>query len=168
MACASCFGEYASRQEPVKQVNLPLGIVGALIGSLIGVAVWVLIYKLGFIAGITGFVMSVCCFKGYELLGGRMDKKGVWIALIIAIVMLAAAEMISLGLEIYDVYSEYYVMSIFDAMQMIPSFLTEGEIVVSIIKDLAFGYAFMAAASFSYIKAVHQEVSSQGIVEKIG
>lgn len=168
LACPSCFGEYASRQEPVKQVNLPLGIVGAFVGSLIGVAVWVLIYKLGFIAGITGFVMSVCCFKGYEILGGRMDKKGVWIALVIAVIMLAAAEMVSLGLEIYDVYSEYYVMSIFDAMQMVPSFLTEGEIVASVVKDLAFGYVFMAAASFSYIKAVHQEVSSQGVVERIG
>ena len=152
----------------LKEVNLPLGIVGALAGSLIGVLVWVIIYKMGFVAGITGFIMSVCCFKGYEMLGGRIDKKGVWIAVAIAIVMLGAAELISVGLEIYDVFGEMYGISMADAFRAIPAFLEEPEIMGPIVKDLLFGYVFMAAASFSYIKNINRTVSTDGVVERLG
>lgn len=167
LLCPSCLAELSTNQPPLKNVNLPLGIVGAFIGSLIGVIVWVIIYKLGFIAGISGFVMAVCCYKGYELLGGRIDKKGVWIALIIAIIMLAVAEMVCLGLEIYDVYSYYYDLSIFDSMSLVPEFLKESEIMGSVIQDLLFGYVFMIAASFSYIRSVLKTASTLGVVERL-
>lgn len=168
LSCSSCLGQLAQNQPKLKDVNLPLGIVGALAGSLVGVLVWVIIYKLGFVAGITGFIMSVCCFKGYEMLGGRIDKKGVWIAVIIAIVMLAAAEMISLGLEIHDAFSAVYGISMTDAFRSIPSFLGEPEILGTVVEDLLFGYVFMAAASYSYIRNIHKTVSNDGVVERLG
>ena len=168
LSCPNCLGQLAENQPKLKEVNLPLGIVGALAGSLIGVLVWVIIYKMGFVAGITGFIMSVCCFKGYEMLGGRIDKKGVWIAVAIAIVMLGAAELISVGLEIYDVFGEMYGISMADAFRAIPAFLEEPEIMGPIVKDLLFGYVFMAAASFSYIKNINRTVSTDGVVERLG
>lgn len=168
LSCPNCLGQLAENQPKLKEVNLPLGIVGALAGSLIGVLVWVIIYKMGFVAGITGFIMSVCCFKGYEMLGGRIDKKGVWIAVAIAIVMLGAAELISVGLEIYDVFGEMYGISMADAFRAIPAFLEEPEIMGPIVKDLLFGYVFMVAASFSYIKNINRTVSTDGVVERLG
>lgn len=168
LACTSCIAQFASQQPPIKEVNLPLGIVGAVVGSLIGVVMWVVIYEIGFIAGITGFVMAVCCFKGYEMLGGRIDKKGIWICIAIAVIMLAAAEMITLGLEIHTSFSEYYEMSLSESFRLIPYMLEEGEITAAVIEDLLFGYVFMAAASFSYIKSVHRQVSTEGVVERLG
>lgn len=168
LACEKCLAEFTSQQPPIKEVNLPLGIVGALIGSVIGVAVWILIYQLGFVAGITGFIMAVCCFKGYEMLGGRIDKKGVWVAIVIAVVMLAVAEMLCLGIEIHSLYSEYYDISFFDAMSVLPTFLGESEIISAVLGDLAFGYVFMAVASFSYIKNIQKRVNTEGVIERLG
>lgn len=168
LMCANCLSQYSMNLPAPKPTNMSLGIVGSLIGSLIGVAVWVIIYKMGFIAGITGFIMAVCCFKGYELLGGRIDQKGVWIALAIAVVMLAAAEMISLGLEILDVYGGYYDIHFFDAMQSVPYFLEDSDVLWAVIEDLAFGYVFMAAASFSYVRNMYKTASSDGVIERIG
>lgn len=168
LMCSSCLTQYSMNVPQPKQANLALGIVGALVGSLIGVVVWVVIYKMGFVAGITGFIMAVCCLKGYELLGKSLDKKGIVIALIIAVVMLAAAEMISLGLEILDVYGSYYGISFFDAMQSVPFFLEESEVLAAVIEDLAFGYIFMIAASFTYVRNMYKSVSSDGVIERIG
>lgn len=168
LSCPNCLGQIVASQPPLKEVNLPLGIVGAFLGSLIGVIVWVFIYQLGFVAGITGFVMAVCCFKGYELLGGRIDKKGLWIALAISIVMLAVAEYIALGLDIHAFYSDFYAIGLLEAFGAVPYFLEETEFLMACIKDLVFGYVFMAAASYSYIKNIHKQVNSQGVAERIG
>lgn len=165
--CRDCFLEVADAVKELKPVNTPLGIVGALLGSCIGIAVWVILYKLGFIAGITGFIMAVCCFKGYEMLGGRIDTKGIWISLMISIVMLAVAEYLALGLEVYSVFSEYYSISLFDAIRSVPEIIRENEIIAEVIKDLLFGYVFMAFASFSYIKAVHHQTKHAGVCEQL-
>lgn len=168
LMCSECFENTTASQPAEKPVNLPMGILGALVGSLIGVVVWVIIYKLGYVAGITGFIMSVCCFKGYELLGGRIDKKGVYIALVIAVVMLAFAEMVALGLEIHSVMNEYYSLGLFDAFALIPTFLGDSEIVFGVVKDLLSGYLLMGIASFSYIRNIHHMTKTSGVNERLG
>lgn len=165
--CRDCFLNIAEATQELKPVNLPLGIVGALLGSCIGVAVWVIIYKLGFIAGITGFIMAVCSFKGYEILGGRIDKKGIWISLAVSIIMLAMTEYISLGLEIHSAFSEYYSITIFDAIRSVPDFLSESDVMAEVVKDLLYGYVFMAVASYSYIKAIHHKAKHAGVCEQL-
>ena len=66
---------YEAGQEK-KPVNMVTGIVGAFLGILVGVVLWVIIYQMGYIAGIAGFVMMICAFKGFELLGGRVNIDG--------------------------------------------------------------------------------------------
>lgn len=168
LMCNECLSKVETTQQPVKKANAPLGILGALIGSFIGVIIWVIVYKLGYVAGITGFILAIGCFKGYELLGGAMDKKGVFISLAIAIIMLAMAELISLGLEIYGVFSDYYAITLVDAFMAIPDFLGEGEILAGVVKDLLFGYIFMGAASFSFIKNIFMAVNQEGDIKKLG
>ena len=43
--------------------------------------------QLGYVAAISGAIMAVCALKGYELLGGKLTKKGVIISVVIMIVM---------------------------------------------------------------------------------
>lgn len=81
--------------------NVPGGIIGAVIGALIGVAVWVIIYMGGYISAIAGIVMILCAFKGYKLLGGKLNKTGVFICCLISVIMVPVAEYLSLGTEIY-------------------------------------------------------------------
>ena len=73
--------------EKNKKENLVGGVVGALIGSLLGAASIILLSQLGYVAAISGVIMAVCALKGYELLGGKLTKKGVIISGVIMIVM---------------------------------------------------------------------------------
>ena len=52
--------------------NVLAGLVGAFLGSLVGVVLWLVVYKLGYIAGISGAVMVICAMMGY-------NKFGLWI-----------------------------------------------------------------------------------------
>lgn len=167
LMCDSCFMALDSQMETKEEVNVVLGIIGAIIGSIIGVAVWIIIYQLGYIAGITGFIMAVCTFKGYEKLGGRLDKKGVWISLAISIVMLFSAEMFCLAMEIYSELGSYYSISFFDSLLSIPYFLQDSELMWAVLKDMLMGYGFMALSSFSYIKTIHAQAVKEEKIEKI-
>lgn len=69
--------------EKNKKENLVGGVVGALIGSLLGAASIILLSQLGYVAAISGVIMAVCALKGYELLGGKLTKKGVIISVVI-------------------------------------------------------------------------------------
>ncbi|WP_457943768.1 hypothetical protein [Caproiciproducens sp. LBM24188] len=86
--CSTCFGkaqtDLSIAQQEIKETksNVAAGIVGALLGSLIGVVLWVIVYQLGYIAGIVGFVMAICCMKGYEKFGGKLNLPGMIISLV--------------------------------------------------------------------------------------
>ena len=59
-----------------RQENIVAGVVGAFLGTLLGVVCTVVIGQMGYVASISGLVMAVGALKGYELLGGRLSKKG--------------------------------------------------------------------------------------------
>lgn len=79
-----------------KKSSLVAGLVGAFLGSLIGAVLWILIYKLGYIAGIAGAVTSICAMKGYAILGGHLDKKGVLGSVIIMFIAIFFANKFAL------------------------------------------------------------------------
>ena len=91
--CPECFATLqrnstvANTQKERKKENLVGGIVGALIGSLLGVACIIILSQLGYVAVLSGVVMAVCTLKGYDLLGGKLTKKGVVICVILMLVM---------------------------------------------------------------------------------
>jgi len=163
--CSSCFEKaqvdlsLAQQEIKVKKSNVAAGIVGALLGSLIGVALWVIVYQLGYIAGIVGFVMAVCCMKGYEKFGGKMNVAGMVISLVIAVGMLYFAENIAVALEIYNAYKGDYDLTFFDAFRLIPKFLTDSDIMSSFLTDLGFGYVMMIAASITSIVSTYKQAN---------
>lgn len=77
----------AEQEKARKKENLVGGIVGALLGSLVGVLCIVLLSQLGYVAALSGAVMAVGVLKGYELLGGRLTKKGIVISMIVMLAM---------------------------------------------------------------------------------
>ncbi len=97
--------------------NIAGGIVGALLGGMIGIAVWVLIYQLGYISGLAGLVMVVCAFKGYELLGDRINKVGITLCILLSLLMVPLAEQLSLAIEIYNALKHDYGISFFYAFR---------------------------------------------------
>lgn len=172
--CPNCFErakeelDTAQQDLKVQKSNIAGGIVGALLGSFIGVALWVIVYQMGYIAGIVGFVMAVCCMKGYELLGGKLNLPGIIISLLIAVGMLFFAENIALALEIYNEYKADFDITFFDAFRSVSEFLKEPDIMSAFVGDLAFGYLLMAAASASSIISTYKNANLKYDMERLG
>lgn len=165
MFCSSCYSNVAGQiQQNALQKkqkgsgNVIGGIVGALIGSLIGIAVWVLIYQLGYISALGGLAMVICSMKGYELLGGRLNKAGIAITCIISILMLLFAEYICLSIEIYKVYNDWSSSFTYsEAFYSVPYFLNESDVMGAVVMDLVIGFILMAVGAFGTIKQTYKE-----------
>jgi hypothetical protein len=161
--CGGCFEKVrenlAQAQLSVKQKkgNVFFGIVGALLGSLIGVALWVLVAQMDLIAGIVGLVMAVCCIKGYEKFGGKLNLAGVILSMAIAVAMLYLAVHITYSIEIAKVYE----VSFFVGFQVFPEFMALDEVRAAVIHDLLYGYVFMAVASIPTIISIYKNANFQ-------
>lgn len=133
-----------------KKGNFLAGIVGAVLGALIGCAAWVLIYKLGYIAGIAGLIMGICAMKGYELLGGHLDKKGVIASIVIMIAACYFANKLAWSWEAYDALKEIGI-TFFDTFRNLDAIIIESGLTGSYYGELAIGYGLTALASFRSI-----------------
>ena len=126
-----------------KPENVVAGIVGALLGALIGAAAIILLSMAGYVASISGLILAVCTFKGYELLAGRMTKKGIVISLILILVTPFLADRISWAIVIYQEFSGYYDITFADAFSAVGPFIEEGAIEKSsYISSLVMLYLF--------------------------
>ncbi len=74
-------------KQKARPENVVAGVVGAFLGSLLGVVCTVVIGQLGYVASISGLIMAVGALKGYELLAGRLSKKGALISSVLIVVM---------------------------------------------------------------------------------
>lgn len=145
--------ELKGNQKAVKarKSNFLGGLVGSLLGALLGSVLWILIYRLGYIAGIAGLVIVVCAMKGYSILGGNLDRKGVISSLLISLILVFLANKIAWSWEVYSELKDYG-LTFFDIFRSLTSILKEVEIMGDYIKDLVIGYTLTTVASFFYIR----------------
>lgn len=133
----------AQTQEQNRPVNIIAGIVGALLGAVIGIVLWVIIYQMGYIASIVGFIMMICSFKGFELLGGRLNIPGIIICVVIDFVAVYFAHNIALAVAISQ---EFDTFSFSDAYRYIPMLLKDSDVAAEYYRDLCMGYGLTALA----------------------
>lgn len=164
--CDACYGRLcqsleANRQQlKEKPGNMFTGIVGALLGALIGGVLWVVIYQLGYIAGIAGLVAAVCALKGYEKFGGKINKAGIAVSLVIVAVVIYFAQNIGITLALQREYSRYGVdVSFFTLYGAVPQLLEESGTTGVFLKDLLIGYALTALASFATVRSMLQNAT---------
>ncbi len=126
-------------KEPQNPARMFTGIVGAILGILIGMVLWVVVYQLGFIASIVGIVMTVCAFKGFELLGGGyIPTPGIIICLVMEMAAIFLAHNIAISVSITSEFSEISFQTAFQ--KLIPQIMADSELAVDYWKDLLFGY----------------------------
>lgn len=142
----------ASDGGQTREENLPLGLVGAVLGVLLGSVLWIIIGQIGFIAGIAGYAIVFCGMKGYQLLGGKLSKAGIVVCVILSFLVIVGAEIVSLGIAIYQEFGTEYAITLGDAFRVVPDFLKEPEVAGGVMKDLAVGYALAIWASYSGIR----------------
>ena len=138
--------------------NVIAGIVGAFLFSLVGGILWFVLYLFGWIAAISGIVGVICAIKGYSIFAKKESTKGIIIASIVAILVLALAWYLCLSYDIFTVYKEFYeagetdfYFTFSEAVIVTPEFLKEPEIASSYYKDLAIGLLFGILGAASHI-----------------
>lgn len=139
-----------------KKGNMVLGILGAIGGSLIGVGLWVLIGFANFIAGIAGFVMLKFAMKGYQKGAGKLDRRGALICLVIAAVMIPAANILECFLVLCQAFFEFEVSM--DTVRYVAmnfsELMSDCELWPMFFKDLIIGYGLSIWSSYRLIAAI--------------
>lgn len=170
--CSECAKEVNAALEEnqqnmkTKKSKFIPGLVGAFLGSLIGAVLWIIIYRLGYIAGIAGLVTGVCALKGFELLGGHVDRKGVIGSVIIMLVTIFFANKIAWSWEAYIALKEYeYTFS--DCFRYLGEILEASELTGSYYADLIIGYVLTFVSSFRNIIAAFKASGGDYTMKKI-
>ncbi len=109
-------------QQKKRPENIPAGIVGAFLGTLLGVVCTVVIGQLGYVASVSGLIMAVGALKGYELLGGRLSKKGAVISSLLILVMTWLAHRLTWAIALSTASG----LGVFESFQTIPELLDAG------------------------------------------
>lgn len=148
--------------------NVFLGIIGAILGAAIGGIAWIVIGKLGYIAGIAGYLMMYLAIRGYRKLSGFLDKKGQIISLVIALIMIFFANYLSFALDYCKYMSgSYSIANILNAFMKIPNYLTVVDGWGDFILNLAIGYGLSIWSGFSIIKSVFSRDKEKDYVDSI-
>ena len=169
--CPECAGRMrqdvtlATKKKDSKSENVIGGIVGALLGSLLGVICIVVLGQAGWVAAASGAVMAVCTIKGYEMLGGKLTKKGVVISCIVIIAMTFVGNNLDWAIEI----AKYFEIGFIDSFKIVIPMLKEGYLEASTYYlNLIMLYVFTALGAVPTIKAALQESIAEGQFAQIG
>ncbi|MCM1040443.1 MAG: hypothetical protein NC434_14085 [Ruminococcus sp.] len=169
--CPDCAGRmrqdrtFSEQQKKNKNENLIGGIVGAFLGSLLGVLCIVVCGQLGRVAAISGVILAVCTIKGYEMLGGKLTKKGVFISVIMMLVMTYVGNQIDWGLLIVREFE----VDIFTGVRYVPVLLNEGVIESSVYwMNLIMLYAFMLLGAIPTVRSTVKEKAQENYFAQIG
>ena len=110
-------------EQRKRRENVVAGVVGAFLGSLVGVVCAVVIGQLGYVASISGLIMAVCALKGYELLGGKLSKKGAAISLALILAMTYFAHRLTWAIALADALEGE--LGIWESFRVIPQLLKD-------------------------------------------
>ena len=139
-------------EAPRKPENVVTGTVGAIIGAMIGGGCIILLSQLGFVASLSGLILAVCTLKGYELLGGRMSKKGIIISLILMLITPYLADRIDWAIVIMNAWSEEGV-TFGEAFAAVPFLIQEEAIAMSdYLTNLLMIYGFAVLGAFTTLR----------------
>lgn len=154
--CSSCAEKFKDSLQNFNQKHekVILGIIGGIIGAMLGSLLWILLDQIHFIAGIAGYAIVFCSFKGYIKLGGRISKKGVVACIIVCIFTILGADLFSFALDIYREFAGSYNITFSQAILSVPLFLTEKRILGRILLNLGLGYLIAFIGCYSFVEGV--------------
>lgn len=166
--CSDCAGKVEGalfdKQQDIlsKKSKFIPGIVGALLGSMLGCVVYFLLWQLGYIAAVAGLVTAVCAFKGYEMLGGVVDKKGVFACIVVIIFAVFFSNQIAWAYDAFSAFKELgYSVGFFDCFRSLKGIIAESDLTGQYYADLAIAYGMTILGGFrSVINAFKSSTGS--------
>lgn len=169
--CPACHEKLEGIVEDIKEEretsgSYLKGALGAILGGILGIIPWVLIGMLGFVAAISGLIMSYLSYKGYMLLKGKIGKGMIWILIIVLVVFTYVGVLFSLGVSIIQEYgleiTELDVGAFITTMLGAPfdSELFETGVVWG---QIVLGWFFAALGSYGFLKKAKRESSGKDL-----
>ncbi len=148
-----------------KHENVIGGIVGALLGSLLGVLSIIILSQMGYVAVISGIIMAICTLKGYEMLGGKLSKRGIIISCILMVVMTYFGDRLDWAIII----SRDIGIDLFTSFQIFPEVLREGAIDMGgYIMNLILQFLFVVGGAIPTISSTIKNQANEGVVFRLG
>jgi len=152
--CEHC-GQPVQQIEEGKPENVVTGVVGALLGAAIGGGCVILLSQLGYVAALSGLLLAVCTLKGYELLGGRMSKKGIAVCLVLMLVTPYIADRLDWAIVLMKEVPE---LTLGEAFAIIPELIEEDIIEKSsYVTNLLMIYGFAILGAFSTVRGLFRK-----------
>lgn len=171
LLCDDCFAaagqaaETKLQEKNARRENVVGGIVGALLGSLVGGISIIVLSRLGYVAVLSGILMGVCTTKGYELLAGKMSKKGAAISLVVMLLMTWFADKLNWAIVI----SSELGVGLFDSYQAIGQLLEMGAIDSgSYYGNLVMVYIFMLVGAIPMLWSAMKNSKAAARVARMG
>lgn len=166
--CAAVANQNSSaenQRQLDKKENFPAGLLGAFLGSLLGVLAIILFSRLNLIAAISGSIMAACALKGYELLGGKMTKRGAVACLVIMIVMTFLGDLVDWAILLAMETDVNFLI----ILGLMPELLLGGYMEDSgYVTNLAMLYLFMALGAVPTIRSTLKEKQTNNRFARIG
>lgn len=169
--CQGCEAEMRTKltsasSNKAKKENVVGGVIGALIGSLIGVLCIVLLSQMNIVAALSGVVMAFGVLKGYELLGGKLTKKGIVISIVIMLVMAYMGDRLDWAIRLMK---EVGGGDLFQCYRAVPRCL-EAKIIDAGVyaRNLVLLYVFLLLGAVPTIRSRVKEKKEEGQLVRIG
>ncbi len=138
--------------------NFFIGILAAMGGALIGAILIVVLAQIGFIASISGFVMSMLAFWGYKKAGKTLSIPSIIVISVILLVTVYFADLcswiIAVGIELesFDLNYNIYVFK---------EILKDPETLANYIKGISFLYLFTVMGALPTIREAYIKARSK-------
>ncbi len=156
-------------QKQGRKENLLAGLVGAFFGSLLGVACILIFSQLGRVAAISGVVMACCTLKGYEMLAGKLTKKGILASILLILFMVYIGDRLDWTIFIVREVGSDWGIGFVDAFRYVPEFLADGVIESgSYWGNLVLLYLFTLGGAIPMIVSMVKENKTGNRVLRIG
>ena len=154
--------------------NVLAGAVGAFLFSLVGGVLWFVLWQIGILAAISGLVGVICAVKGYTFFAktDRESKACLILSVIIAMLVLAVAWYACVAYDIYLAYQEWFAagevdftLTFFEAVNAVPYFFQDSEILLPYLGDLGMGLLFAVVGIISYLASREKKMKAQAAAE---
>ena len=168
--CPDCAGQAQKekkgleQQDQYKEENVAAGIIGAFLGSVLGFICIVLCGKLGYITAISGIVMGICTIKGYELLSGKVTKKGIVFSVMLILIMAYCGDRLGWAMEVSKVWD----IGVMEAFKILPELVKEGYIdSMAYLRNLVMLFIFTFGGAIPMMRMKVMERDMKGRVLQI-
>lgn len=122
LICDDCFDHLTPKEYPAREF---LGFAGALVLCVIPALIWAYLHDFGYLISLAGLLFAYCSFKGFLILGENMNREGLIMCVIAAVIDLFGGQVLAFGLEVQAVFKTNFKASITlsQAMSAVPGFI---------------------------------------------